>query len=293
MTTSGPSSLLARSWTDELVQATCSQLNSGRVITGDFSKAPLDRCRRVVGAHVESSSFDAASFEGLWVETSTFRNCTFGKANLRGLRDHGNTFTGSVFNGSRLKGATLGIKGTVFSGCQFNGVDFRGCGFVRPRFEDCRFRDCILDGVDFEASRFVACTFIGRLRNVWFRADYSHSELSREFGRPQGPPTLSADFSEASLWGVGFSRGLDLKGVSLPTDGAHFRFESWPDRLRAIEFAAAQRPSEIRKSINEFVQVFRADERQRDYVVNRADLVSMFGEGPANEILKLLGEPAA
>jgi hypothetical protein len=104
---------------------------------------------------------------------------------------------------------------------------------------------------------------------------------------------LAADFSEASLSGVGFSNGLELSETKLPMDGEHFWFDAWPERLRAVELASTHLGPEVRRALVEFVQAFQPpDSAQREYIISRADLAAWFGPIAAEDILRLLGKPS-
>lgn len=169
----------------------------------------------------------------------------------------------------------LGV-GTVYTECTFTATDFRQAGFAYPRFDQCVFDDCDLEGVDFNASAFVNCSFVGRVESVFFRGGFWSEYDLKRYGT-QVNPMRNVDFSRAVLEDVAFANGCDLATVIPPTNGSHMLFDHWQARLSRLRSEARGWPEADREQAALCAQVY-GDVGQEWYLVNKADLVHVHGE---------------
>jgi uncharacterized protein YjbI with pentapeptide repeats len=241
---------------------------------------------------LERSNLTKATFRKVWLEKSEFSNVDFQQADLSGLADHANNYKDCRFVATRFDHANLGYEGSRYEQCLFERASFRKSAFARTQFDGCTFAHCALVNIDFEASSFSRCKFVGPLRDVWFRNGYSHTALADEFG-PAPPNRMQrVDFSEASFWGVTFGGGVDLSTVIPPQDGRHHLYDRWPERFRQVDGGLATAPTGTRQGIDLFLKAFEASSSRQDhYIVNEADMNEIFGESATKQILTLLGAP--
>jgi hypothetical protein len=156
----------ARIWAPNEVLMKCAELGSQPVIDEDLRDLPVTACRRISRIAATRTNFTHSSWANVWLEDSTFISCDFTRADLQGLKDHGNRFDRCTFRYSLFGHAALGYQGTQFVDCTFERARFRGAAFARAVFTRCKFVDCGLIGIDFLASRFTNCTFVGELNEV-------------------------------------------------------------------------------------------------------------------------------
>ena len=279
---------LSHEWTEESVANACSKLRKGSLRSADLSRFPGHQCGVLKGGAASDSSFNGASFRGSWIEGCHFERCSFEAADLRGLRDHQNAFVDCEFSRTKFNGATIGFRGTRFERCSFDRADFGTTGFVRPTFSNCAFLNCNLKNIDFEASCFSGCRFIGTIEDVWFRAGYSVPLFARRFGAQEGCRGLDADFSGATLRGVGFANGLDLSQVRLAADGRHLLFRNWHEALARVADGANRYSAEDQTEIAIFVQAYSATRDQRHMIINTEDIRDMLGPRLSVGIIDLL-----
>jgi uncharacterized protein YjbI with pentapeptide repeats len=257
----------------------------------DFTGLPLSLCQKLSDVRAARSDFAGSSWANVWLEKSRFLHCSFEAANFRGIKDHGNLFLDCEFIKSSFRHAAIGYSGTRFRRCRFDRVSFRGAVFVRPTFEECEFIDCEIAGLDFEASRFFGCRFVGSLRDVWFRASYAYGESLRRFGAPEGEPILRVDFTEAELSSVDFGGGLDLSEVRLPKRGEYFLFDRWPARLNLVRAILPTLSRTERQEAEVFLRIHTPTGGQTQTILSRLELADMFGLPLADTLLAALGQP--
>jgi uncharacterized protein YjbI with pentapeptide repeats len=266
----------------------CEELASRQVVDRDMSDLPATTCRKLRGVDATRTSFARASFANVWLEESTFASCDFGRSDLRGLSDHGNRFDRCTFRHTQFGHAALGYQGSRYVDCTFERARFGGTVFARAVFVRCDFVDCGIAGIDFGASRFTDCRFVGELNEVFFRGRFASPQMTDRFGAPEGRPVLKVDFTGATLHDVTFSGGLDLNDVQLPARPGYFLFDDWPGRLQMVETALA---ASDREAIDTFVNAFASRDSQMHQIISRDDLDAWFGSPVAERLLSALGPP--
>jgi fluoroquinolone resistance protein len=208
------------------------------------------------------------------VEGCIFDGVAFSEANLGEWRDRRTTFTRCRFDRTRFVGSGLGYQGSRYIGCHFLAVDFRKVVFARPEFLDCIFENCRFNGVDFFASSFARCRFVGEIRDAWFRGGYPHPDDEADYGPAPGNRMEDVDFSEASLRWVSFSDGCDLTTCKLPAHPMTVRYEGWPQVLTYTANHLESLPEAERPTAKRFIDADMVDagRGQADYVLNFEDL---------------------
>ncbi|MBS0261467.1 MAG: pentapeptide repeat-containing protein, partial [Planctomycetes bacterium] len=207
--------------------------------------------------------------------------------------DWGNRFDRCSFGHAIFRQAALGFGMSVFAGCVFQRGNFRGAIFKRPEFDQCQFLSCDFRGVDFDASSFVDCAFVGKLNGAWFRGGYGYPELSESYGRARQNNMLRVSWAAAKIWQVTFSDECDLSTVILPTDGKHFRYDRWPERVEAAcaKFNDCDN-ADLGRAYN-FVRSFQPHaQSQAWYILNYDDIANLVGNEVAPLVLAAFGDPA-
>jgi len=181
------------------------------------------------GIELEGVQFRETDFSYSDFGRGIFRQCTFERVLFREIDSHrwnerGCQFTDVDFYKANLRDAGIGIDGTAYIRAGFRETNFSGASFIRPQFIACDFSDARLKGIDFLLSNLVDCKFRGRLESVWFRRHYRLPSDEQNFGKAAPNEMRHVDFSEAELWDVTFTGGLDLSQVVLPRDGFHLLF---------------------------------------------------------------------
>ncbi len=231
---------------------------------------------------VENASVKGVDLSFSDLSGAVWRNCVFTDSLFRGARVSGGFFRNCTFEDVALDGAYLrdslvgGCEGkaiTSFRRSSFRNADLRNTYYQYPVFEDCDFSNALLDGVDFESSRFAKCRFAGKMTRVWFRG------LSVPRSTVRGTPEkvwnamTDVDFSAARLIDCMFVNRIDLSRCKFPSDGAHIVIrdrEKVYDAMQAELQSSWQEPtcSEALKFLKLFAE--RKDkEGQKMDVVNR------------------------
>lgn len=261
----------------------------------DWRGLPLPGERIVQGLHLRACDLTWSDLRQWEVEGCSFDDVVFDEANLGEWRDRGSTFTRCRFDRTRLAGSGVGYEGSRYVGCSFLAVDFRKVVFARPEFLDCSFENCRFSGVDFFASSFARCRFVGEIRDAWFRGTYPHAEDEQEFGPAPGNRMEGVDFSAASLRWVSFSDGCDVRTCKLPAHPMTVRYEGW---LHVLTYGANhldRLPEADRPLAKRFIDAYMVDagRGQANYILNFDDLADETKSPSFAENLRALLDEAA
>lgn len=141
--------------------------------------------------------------------------------------------------------------------------------------------------MDFQASSFEHCAFIGKVENVWFRGGFPTDSLRREFGHAKPNIILDVSFENAILHDVTFSDNCDLSTIVLPRQGRYVFFDNWDKQLNIIKKKGITHQSATTKDIIiSFVEKYKVhSDSQRYYILNTEDLLKEYSE-KAVEIIK-------
>jgi uncharacterized protein YjbI with pentapeptide repeats len=224
------------------------------------------------------------------------KQCVFEHVFLTGVEnsrwnERGCRFVGVDFTEARLRGAAIGIDGSIYEHVSFQGADFTGAVFVRPQFKDCDFSNAKLRQLDFNASNFVNCTFRGKLESVWFRKYYPSKSDEQRMGKASPNEMRNVDFSQASLWDVVFTGGVDLSRVILPEDGSHILLRHFDASLRETRREVEQLPwaEEEKKELSIWIDAFLVHAAgQPMWILNKKDIEVQLGKKIGSEFLRLL-----
>ncbi|MGV3629199.1 MAG: pentapeptide repeat-containing protein [Betaproteobacteria bacterium] len=259
----------------------------------DLRGFPFHAASKIVGKSFEGLDLSAASFEGVWLQECALKDVRFDYANLKEFKDHGNRFEGCSFVKSSFIGAGLGYRKTLYSECLFEESDFRKSTFLAARLQSCRFVNAKLKGIDFYASTFDACVFLGRLENVWFRGGYPSLRDIVEFGDAEPNLMRHVSFAGAELLAVNFTGGCDLSSVTLPMSDDYRLYGDWHSRLLRLSGDSSKWSAAVQKEAQIFVQSYlESSVKQSWMLLNVADISEEFGKEIAMKIFGSLDADA-
>ncbi len=249
-----------------------------------------------VGIELEQVQFRDLDFSCCNFGRGIFRRCTFEGVLFKEIdsnrwNERRCRFTDVDFYKANLRDAGIGIQGSTYLRVSFRGVNFSGASFYRGQFTDCDFSDARLRKIDFNVSNFVNCKFAGRLESVWFRRRYPHPTLEKRYGKAVPNEMRKVDFSEAELWDVMFTGGLNLSHVILPQDGHHILLRHFDVALTKVRDIIDTMPwSEEKKkrvaiSIKSYL-VFAHEQPMK--ILNKKEIYGRLGEQVGTEFLALL-----
>jgi uncharacterized protein YjbI with pentapeptide repeats len=249
-----------------------------------------------IGIELERVQFRDLDFSCSSFGRGIFRQCAFEgvlfrEMDSRGWNERDCRFTDVDFYKANLRDAGIGIRGSTYLRVNFRGANFSGAHFYRGQFTDCDFSDARLKKIDFLASNFVNCKFRGRLDSVWFRRCYPHPAQEKRYGKAVPNEMRNVDFSEAELWGVTYTGGLDLSYVILPKDGHHVLFRHFDNALskvRDIVDTLAWSDEEKKRVMITTKSFLVHAKNQPMWILNTKEILGKFGEQIGMELIALL-----
>lgn len=179
----------------------------------DFSFAVLDHCE-LYQCKFQNCEFTGVQGNGMHIYACNFDNCTFERTD----------FSYSFINKNIYKDAGS------FTNCKFLKAILKECIFTFPKIEDCLFEDCNLYACNFDGSRMKNVKFIGKIDSSWFngyskKADKSVFWIFNKINPKELPnPMYNVDFSDAELFYVAFSNGIDLSNCIFPEDQTRYLY---------------------------------------------------------------------
>jgi uncharacterized protein YjbI with pentapeptide repeats len=249
-----------------------------------------------IGIELEQARFRDLDFSYSNFGRGIFRRCTFENVLFRHIDSHrwnerGCRFTDADFYKANLRNAGIGIRGSTYLRVSFRDADFSGASFYRGQFTDCDFSDARLREIDFLVSNLVNCKFRGKLESVWFRRCYPHPAQEKRYGKAVPNEMRNVDFSEAELWGVTYTGGLDLSQVILPQDGSHIllrHFDVALTRIREIVDTLPWSDEEKKRAMITTKSFLVHAKNQPMWILNTKETLARFGEQRGREFIALL-----
>ena len=294
---------LTKRWTSTEIEGVLSTLRAGRAsqpfgLTDenrlDLRGIPMPGCTKLYALRLRDYDFSGAKLDSGWIENCVFENALFEAVDLSGLADHGNRFQQCVFDKTNFRIAVLGYKGTEYEACRFARADFARTAFIRPEFNGCQFLDCKLNGVDFNASSFVNCTFEGSLKSVWFRGGYGFPGDPDTFGPARPNKMRNVSFANAGLRDVHFSNHWDLSSIIQPREGDFRLYQSWRSRLERLRELSKEWLASDRAEAQVFVNSHMVHAQHQDsYLLSCDDVKREVGAELGSRILDALGQNPA
>ena len=167
-------------------------------------------------ANFMNADFSYASFgEMSRIYNCAFFNVLFYKADMQHFSEHANLFKKCVFDQCKFNFAYIGGGSSQYENCLFiKNKFYRTTMFKKPEFYNCIFENNRLKGVDFSVAYFENCKFIGDIVDVPFRGD----DPSGQSGEFKKNIMKNIDFSHANLSWIGFTGGIPLNDIKLPSD---------------------------------------------------------------------------
>ena len=252
----------------------------------------LDLSKRLIKKiRVENADFSHSNFYGAWIEKATFINVIFNKVDFTEITDKGNQFNKVEFLNCKFNRAGMGYNGSQFIDCLIENSSFIRTAFTRNEFINTQFKNNNLKEVDFNASSFDNCTFVGKLEDVWFRGGYPLSSDIKMFGKAKKNIMKNVSFEKAILKGVDFTNDCDLSTIKLPLTGNYLIYKKWDYKLEVLKNKIIEFPENQRKEAKIFVDSELVHSKTQDSsLLNIDDLRQEFGVDLANNILDVLNE---
>lgn len=173
------------------------------ISSGQFYKCTFQNCE-----------FTASKGKEIHIYACNFDHCSFEKAD----------FSYSFINKNISKDAGS------FTNCKFQKTNLRESFFTFPIMESCLFENCDLYACSFDGSRMRNVKFIGIVDSPWFNgysinADTSVFWVFNRINPKELPnPMYNVDFSNAELFYVAFSNGIDLSNCIFPEDQTRYLY---------------------------------------------------------------------
>lgn len=171
----------------------------------------------------------------IW-ENCEFDNVTFTESSLKNIKLVGCQFKNTVFENSNLMNSLLGGYDGLHPGSFYKVVFFRTnlkkTFYSFPKFEYCEFNYCDLKEVDFDGSRFINCSFKGKLDSVFFRGHPKYLQDNLKLKLKENEtynPMKNINFSQAELFGVSFSDCIDLSSCEFPNSDEYLFIKNFPN----------------------------------------------------------------
>jgi uncharacterized protein YjbI with pentapeptide repeats len=183
--------------------------------------------KKVMLENVDLSYADLSysEWQNCKVENAIFVDTKFRNVNIAATDFINTQIINSDLRQSFL-GQNIGDNSGSFTHVDFIESDLSAAGFCFPKIENSRFENCNLKETDFDGSRLVGCKFKGLIDSSFFRgySIHAHTSFLWVFNRAHVKsflnPMYNVDFSDARLFGVSFTHGIDLKKCILPKDGS-------------------------------------------------------------------------
>jgi len=251
----------------------------------DFRGIDL-RQEKIKKIKIKNIDFSHSQFSNAWIEKSVFEKVNFENVDFTEISEHGNLFQNVKFSNCKFNKAGIGYEGSQYLNCLIEKSSFSRTVFIRGEFVNTQFIDCKLKGVDFYASSFEDCSFIGRLEDVWFRGGYAYPSDDANFGKAKKNHMRNVSFSGAILEGVNFSNGCDLSTVQLPISNNYMLFNNWKKRLEHLKEVIQKWSTSQRKEADIFTNSFLVHAKTQDwFIVNIEELHRDFGVDVASNII--------
>jgi fluoroquinolone resistance protein len=210
----------------------------------------------------------------------------FENVDFKEMSERGNLFHKVNFSNCKFNKAGIGYEGSQYQQCLIEKSSFTKTVFIRGEFVNTQFVLCKLKGVDFNASSFEDCSFVGKLEDVWFRGGYAYVSDDENFGKAKKNQMRNVSFSDAILEGVNFSNGCDLSTIHLPITSNYILFNNWKIRLEHLKEVIKKWSISHRKEAEIFSSSYLVHAKTQDwFIVNIEELQRDFGVDVANIII--------
>lgn len=227
---------------------------------------------------VENANLSFCTFNSSRIEKSVFRNVIFEETDFSGILDKGNLFLNVSFIKCKFNVAAVGHMGSKYINCHFEKTSYIKTAFIRPEFTTCNFINCKFNNSDFDASSFEKCKFKGQLNGIWFRGSYGNVDDLIKYGEAKKNKMESVSFEDSTLVGVQFSNDCDLSTIKLPKTGRYQIIKNWYNKLKKLEMAIRDWPSDQKKAAELFIHRYLVHAKDQDtYLLNIDEIESNLG----------------
>lgn len=251
----------------------------------DFRGIDLSQ-QKIRKIKLKNIDFSHSQFSHSRIEDSVFETVYFDNVDFTDISEQGNLFYEVKFFKCKFNLAGLGYDGSQYRHCSFEKSSFKKSVFIRGEFSKTQFIDCKLKGVDFNASSFNECSFVGKLEDVWFRGGYAFPSDDTNFGKAKKNQMRNVSFSGAILEGVNFSNECDLSTVQLPDTNNYILFDNWKKRLEHLNEVIKEWPTSQRTEAEIFSFSFLVHAKTQDwFIINIEELQREFGVDVASNII--------
>jgi len=239
----------------------------------------LEPGSRIQDFHIENADMSGAKFGCLILKNSLFQNCRFDKALFDTFNERSCRFENVSFRCVEFVNAGIGLHCSIYREVDFSDADLRDTSFYTPQFMSCTFDKTKLSRVDFSASNFVDCRFVGKLKTVWFNKYYRFPKDEEMFGKAPTNDMRNVDFTHAALWDVMFTGGLDLSTIKLPADGSHMLVKRFDLVMERIARELDVFPEQDRMNLEMWIEILTKCARtQQMDIINKVEITNHLGK---------------
>ncbi len=251
----------------------------------DFRGIDL-RQQQIKKIKIKNMDLSHSQFSNARIENSIFETVIFENVDFTEISERGNLFYKVKFLNCKFNKAGIGYEGSQYRHCLIEKSIFIKSVFIRGEFANTQFIDCKLKGVDFNASSFEDCSFVGRLEDIWFRGGYAYPSDDANFGKAKKNQMRNVSFSNAILEGVNFSNGCDLSTIQLPDNNNYIFFNNWGKRLENLKEVIKEWSTPQKKEAEIFLNSFIVHAKKQDwFIINIEELQRNFGVDVASNII--------
>ncbi|MGQ1784454.1 pentapeptide repeat-containing protein [Saccharicrinis sp. GN24d3] len=169
---------------------------------------------RIVEEEFNDLNFSQINFNSAVFQKVKFNDCIFSKSNFKGTKVFESLFNNCKFLKLDLSKSTLGSNDGIYKNCVFEKCNFKGKEFNFTRFSDCIFNKCTIANINFNASSFEKCKFVGKIENVSFNGIYDTNKSTYK-------TLVDVDFKEATFGDFVTFFDCDLSSC-IPPEGKKF-----------------------------------------------------------------------
>jgi uncharacterized protein YjbI with pentapeptide repeats len=255
-----------------------------------FAPLQLSLQEPLIGVNIKDIDFSNANLGYLILDQVKIQNCKFDSSKIMKWNERSSNIINVSFRSIHLgSDSAIGINSSLYRHINFSKTYFSGVSFYSPQFINCDFSFAVISKVDFSASNFIDCKFAGKIKSVWFNRYYRFPGYEQQFGKAPFNEMKDVDFSNASLWDVMFTGGLDLNSIKLPDDGLHFLIHRFDLAIQAFSknIDSAHLSPVAMKILRRWLKIFTSTfTTQQMRIFNKAEIIQSMDKEAGNYFIE-------